>query len=152
MPGALLGLTLDHTRIDILRAALESIGFSLRANVEALETQLGRTLGPVRVEGRIAEVDKLMQLRADILGRPIEGTDIKHATVVGAALLAAVGSGAARDVATSGATLRPNVRRWHPDRVRAAVYDDVYARGYRELGPGRLLAPVFGTLGRIDGS
>lgn len=152
MPGALLGLTLDHTGIDILRAVLESTAFSLRANIAAIEGQLGRTLAPVRVEGRIAATDKVMQLRADILGRPIEGADIQHATAVGAALLAAVGAGTAANVVESGASLCPNVRRWNPDPARAAVYDDVYTHGYCELGPERLLGSAFAAMGRVDGS
>jgi xylulokinase len=137
VPGALLGLTLEHTRIDIVRAVLESTAFSLRANVEALESQLGSALAPVRVEGRIADVDKVMQLRADILSRPVESVDIQHATAVGAALLAAVGAGACANVPELGAILRPNVRRWHPDPARAAAYEEVYTHGFRELGPRR---------------
>jgi xylulokinase len=132
-PGALLGLTIEHTRLDILRAALESACFSLRANVEGIEAQLGRPLGPVRVEGRVAAVGKLMQLRADVLGRAIESTDIGHATAVGAALLARVGCGAASDVASAGVILNPQIRRWEPDPARAAVYGEIYARGYQGL-------------------
>jgi xylulokinase len=133
MPGALLGLTIEHTRVDILRAALESTCFSLRANVETLEALLGRPLGPLRVEGRVAAVEKLMQLRADVLGRTIESTDVRHATACGAALLAMVGCGVASDVASSGAILSRPVRCWKPDPGRAAVYGEVYVESYREL-------------------
>lgn len=131
--GALLGLTIDHTRIDILRAALESTCFSLRSNVEILESQLGRPLGTLRVEGRVAAVDKLMQLRADVLGRTIESTDIPHATAIGAALLAQVGCGAAPEPATAASILKPVIRRWNPDPARAAIYDGVYIGCYRHL-------------------
>jgi xylulokinase len=133
VPGALLGLTIEHTRMDVLRAALESSCFSLRANVEVLEAQLGRTLGTLRVEGRVAAVEKLMQLRADVLGRAIDSTDIRHATSLGAALLALVGCGAARDVASVGAILNPRIRRWEPDPLRADVYREVYAASYQRL-------------------
>lgn len=150
MPGALLGLTLDTTGIDIVRAVLESTAFSLRANISAIEGLRGRTLAPVRVEGRIAAVDKVMQLRADILSRPIDGADIQHATAVGAALLAAVGAGAAASVIEAGSILKPDVRRWHPDPARAAVYDDVYTNGYCELGPERLLGSALATIGHVD--
>jgi xylulokinase len=131
--GALLGLTIEHTRVDILRAALESACFSLRANVEILERQLGRPLGTLRVEGRVAAVDKLMQLRADVLGRTIESTDIPHATAVGAAVLARVGCGAATEPATAASILKPVIRQWEPDPARAAIYDCVYSDCYREL-------------------
>lgn len=131
--GALLGLTIDHTRVDILRAALESTCFSLRSNVEIFGSQLGRPLGTLRVEGRVAAVDKLMQLRADVLGRTIESTDIPHATAVGAALLARVGCGAASEPAIAASILKPAIRRWDPDPARAAIYDGVYNDCYREL-------------------
>lgn len=131
--GALLGLTIDHTRVDILRAVLESTCFSLRSNVEILVSQLGRPLGTLRVEGRVAAVDKLMQLRADVLGVTIEGTDIPHATAVGAALLARAGCGIASDPAVAASILRPAIRRWDPDPARAAIYDGVYRDCYREL-------------------
>jgi xylulokinase len=132
--GALLGLTIDHTRVDILRAALESTCFSLRSNVETLESQLGRPLGTPRVEGRVAAVDKLMQLRADVLGRTVESTDIPHATATGAALLARVGCGAAAPgSSTAAGIVTPAIRRWDPDPARAAIYDGVYNDCYREL-------------------
>lgn len=131
--GALLGLTIDHTRVDILRAVLESTCFSLRSNVEILASQLGRPLGTLRVEGRVAAVDKLMQLRADVLGATIEGTDIPHATAVGAALLAAVGCGIASEPAAAASILKPAIRRWNPDPARAAIYDGVYRDSYCEL-------------------
>jgi sugar (pentulose or hexulose) kinase len=83
-----------------------------------------------------------MQLRADVLGRPVEATSLQHATAVGAALIASVGCGSTASFVEAGSILSARVRVWEPDPARVSQYDEVYRRVYRHI------ASTLRTLGR----
>jgi xylulokinase len=90
--GAVLGLTLATTRHDVAKALLESLCFELRLNLETLQS------GGVRVDelvavGGGAKSARWLQLKADVLGRPIRTLRCREAACWGAALLAGAGAG-----------------------------------------------------------
>lgn len=91
--GAALGITRGTTRAHIARATLESIAFQTRDVVEAMERESGIALGELRVDGGAARNDLLMQLQADILGRPVVRAAVLETTALGAAYLAGLGAG-----------------------------------------------------------
>ncbi len=84
--GAILGLTLAHSRGDIVRAALEGISHQLRWNVEAL-SGLGAEIGELRAVGGGARSTFWLQLKADIARRRIVTPRIEEAASLGAAKL-----------------------------------------------------------------
>jgi glycerol kinase len=91
--GAVLGITRGTTRAHVARATLESIAFQTRDVVEAMERESGIALGELRVDGGAARNDLLMQLQADILGRPVVRAAVLETTALGAAFLAGLGAG-----------------------------------------------------------
>ena len=66
--GVLAGLTVDHTRGDLYRAALEATGFAVRHNIEAIEAAGGRIDRIVAVGGG-TRGDVWTQIVSDICGR-----------------------------------------------------------------------------------
>ncbi len=66
--GVLAGLTVDHTRGDVYRAALEATGFAVRHNVEAIEAAGGQIDRIVAVGGG-TKGDVWTQIVSDITGR-----------------------------------------------------------------------------------
>ncbi|MBN9023623.1 MAG: hypothetical protein J0H08_16360, partial [Rhizobiales bacterium] len=140
--GAILGLTLSHGSADILQALVEAVGYSLRANLDWLERQLGRPIGPVRVEGSLVRSRVWMQLKADVTGRRMEAADIREATSLGAALLAGVGAGVYADHAAAAAAVARDLVPWEPSPL-SRTYARVYEAGFRAL-PGLIaaVAPV----------
>ena len=142
-PGAIVGLTLAHTRADVLQALVEGAAFSLRANLLWLEKLTGGSLPSVLVEGGLTSSRVWMQLKADVTGRPMVGVRLKEATALGAALLAGVGAGVYRGHAEAAAAVDRDLHPWEPDPSLAGVYADVYEGAFR-LAPRFVsqLAPV----------
>ncbi|MEE8593735.1 MAG: FGGY family carbohydrate kinase [Candidatus Bipolaricaulota bacterium] len=91
--GALLGLELRHGEADILRAALEGIGFELRYVFEHLRV-LANLDGEMLLVGGASRSSFWREVLADILGVRVRKTSVdQQAASLGAAALAAVGCG-----------------------------------------------------------
>jgi len=144
VPGALFGLTTSHTRADVVQALLEAPAFSVRANLELLESWHPGRLDTVVVEGGVVRNEPWMQARADITGRRVLAVEDENMTAVGAALLAGLGIGLYSSAAEAGALRRPRVREWLPDPERSQRYDEAYHQLVRPLAElcRRAAAPI----------
>jgi glycerol kinase len=91
--GAILGLTHNTGIAHIVRAALESIGYQTKDLLSCLELDAGIKIHQIRVDGGMTINTWLMQFLADIMGLPIVKPQFIESSVVGAALLAALGRG-----------------------------------------------------------
>lgn len=95
--GAFIGLTMTHTRKDMIRAVLEGITMNLRVILEAFENQ-GAKIEAIRVIGGGAKSRTWRQLMANIYGRKIlRPTLLAEATSMGAAVAGGVGIGIFKD-------------------------------------------------------
>lgn len=130
--GAILGLTLSTTRHDIARAILESQSYELAINLETMQ-RAGIRVDELRAVGGGARSPLWLQIKADILDRPITSLRVREAACLGAAILAgaAVGvyssveEGVERTVA-AGDTYRPDPQRRRAYAERFALYREVY--------------------------
>jgi glycerol kinase len=118
--GAMFGLTRGTTAAHIARAALESIVLQVADLVTALETQSRQALAELRVDGGAAANNLLLQLQADLLGRPIVRPVVTETTALGAAYLAGIAVGVWRDVNEVAALWRAE-RRFEPSMAAADV-------------------------------
>jgi len=91
--GGILGLTRSTTRAHVVRATLEGIAQQTADLIEAANADLDSPLRELRVDGKAAANDFLMQCQADLLGIPIDRPENVDTTALGAALLAGIGSG-----------------------------------------------------------
>ncbi len=126
--GTIVGLTRGTTRGHIARATLEAIAYQTRDVLEAMEDEAGIHLSELRADGGASRNDLLMQIQADVIGRPVVRSAIAETTALGAAYLAGLGAGV-----WSG--LDDLAHRWRADRTfepRQAVSerDERYA-GWR---------------------
>jgi len=87
--GAIIGLSLVHSRADIARAILEGIAYGLRHNLEIMES-LGIKINDIRVAGAATRSKLWNQIKADVLKKRIITSSIKEVTLSGAAILAGV--------------------------------------------------------------
>lgn len=90
--AALLGMTLDTTRGDILKGIVEGNVFSLKLSVDAL-SDVGISIRELRPTGGGSKSDVAIQICADILGRPCVRPEVTEASALGSAILAGVGAG-----------------------------------------------------------
>ncbi|HEX6114021.1 MAG TPA: glycerol kinase GlpK [Geminicoccaceae bacterium] len=97
--AAILGLTRASGIPQIVRAALESVGYQTKDLMTAMAADLGHDGGPgagqgaggpraVRVDGGMVANDWVCQFLADILDLPVERPAVTETTALGAAFLA----------------------------------------------------------------
>ncbi|RCS58467.1 glycerol kinase GlpK [Parvibium lacunae] len=93
--GAVYGLTRGTTNAHLARAALDAIALQCVDLMQAMQADLaeGETISALRVDGGATHNHLLMQLQADLLQLPVLRPTISETTALGAASLAAVGSG-----------------------------------------------------------
>ncbi len=89
--GCIYGLSLSHTRGDILRAMLEGVSFYIR---DFFEDRKGAftDIDFLTATGGGSVSDKWLQITSDILGKPIVRNKISEASSLGASIIAGVGS------------------------------------------------------------
>lgn len=116
--GAIFGLTRGVTAAHLARAALEAIAFQVADVLSAMEVDVGSPIAELRVDGGAAGNDLLLQLQADILGRPIVRPRIRETTALGAAYLAGLAVGLWPDAEAIAGQWRQD-RRFEP-RLAAA--------------------------------
>ncbi|MBS0448327.1 MAG: FGGY-family carbohydrate kinase [Proteobacteria bacterium] len=143
--GCFVGLGLHHGRPHLYRAVLEGVSYALRHNIEAgvrggvaLDEQLV-------VVGGASHSDLWMQIIADVTGRPVHTIAEDVEASLGAAVLAAYGTGLIDADTVRRGWVRP-VPRARPDARAHAAYEQLFAE-YIALYPA--LKPVMHRLRAI---
>jgi glycerol kinase len=101
--GLISGITRGTTRAHLVRAALEAIAHQVADILDVLPVEAG----VLRADGGASANAFLMQFQADLIGVPVEVSEHREATSLGAAALAGLAVGVWQDVAA----LRPLLRR-----------------------------------------
>ncbi|HZT12302.1 MAG TPA: glycerol kinase GlpK [Candidatus Baltobacteraceae bacterium] len=91
--GIIGGITRGTTRSHIARATLEAIALQNVEVLEAMQSDYGRPVTELRVDGGAAANDLLMQMQADLLGLPVARPANLETTALGAAYLAGLQAG-----------------------------------------------------------
>jgi len=131
-PGAILGLRLGTSRGEFIRALLEGVALEMRLNVDTLERS-GCPVEQLRAIGGGAKSPYWVQLKADVIGKPVTVLDITEAACLGMAMLARA--------ADNGVSLADLTSEWvrsaetiHPQPDIAAEYDRKF-EAYKKLHP-----------------
>jgi xylulokinase len=124
--GAISGLTLATSPLDLVKATMEGVACDLTFAVDALRGA-GSPIRRCRVAGGGARSSWWMQLKADLLGVPVEVPNQAEPGTFGAALLAGVGLGAYASLAEASGRVGIG-RRFAPDADRAAAFRPKLAR------------------------
>lgn len=128
--GCFVGLSLSHTQAHLWRAMLEAVAFGFRHHIDVLR-EIGHMPARYVASDGGSRSAVWMQITADIIGAPVSVLDNAHGSSVGAAFVAAIGTGLARDWSEV-ASLSRTGRVFTPDPATHAAYADAYKR-YREL-------------------
>ena len=134
--GALIGLTLAHTRADILRAVMEGVTLNLSIIVDIF-----RARGPIEritVIGGGAKGETWRRIMADVYqAEVLRPNYLEEATSMGAAVIAGVGSGVFKDFNVA-AKFISITDRSRPDPSTAAIYaraKELLNESYESLVP-----------------
>ncbi len=85
--GLISNLERTHTAAHLARAAIDAIAFQVADVLEAMERAARVTLPMLLADGGATRNDSLMQMQADILGRPVHRSTQEDLSARGAALL-----------------------------------------------------------------
>lgn len=88
--GILYGLTLGHTKQDILRAIIEGVCFEVKGSLKVF-SDLGVDISELRIAGGATRSPVWNQLQADIYGISVAKTMYEETTALGAAILGGLG-------------------------------------------------------------
>ncbi len=127
LSGLIVGLTLATRPEEVYRCLLESTAFGTRRIIDALD-DAGVPVTEFVAAGGLIKNSSLMQLYADVLGRPVSLATSAQGPALGSAIHAAVAAGAYPDVPTAAKAMGRKVdEAYRPDPGRSAAYDEMYA-------------------------
>ncbi|MGA2764150.1 MAG: xylulokinase [Spirochaetia bacterium] len=140
--GAFIGLTLEHTRADVLRSVMEVVTLNLSIILDIFRTQI--PIREITVIGGGAKGDVWRRIMADVYQADVLRPNyLEEATSMGAAIIGGVGCGAFKGFDVADRFIEV-VDRTRPDATRAGVYAEakkLLNESYDALAP---LFPRFG--------
>jgi xylulokinase len=125
--GAFIGLGLHHGREHLYRAVLEGVSHALQHNIETGIRGDQPLDDALTVVGGASRSDLWMQIIADVTGRPVLGSDVDAEASLGAAMLAALGTGVVADAPALRGWVRL-VERARPEPAARARYAAMHAQ------------------------
>jgi xylulokinase len=126
------GLDASMGASELARSVLEGVAYSVRLLIGALEASSGVTATRLRHAGGGARSAVWCQIRADVLGRPIDRVESLDSGVVGAAVLAGTTAGVFASIEEAASRMSRHERTFEPNRAMKAHYDEGFGR-YTDL-------------------
>ena len=129
--GIFAGLTINHTREDMLRAGLEGVAYSINQHFRIFEED-GVPIGRVLVAGGGTKNDAWMQIVADVTGHELLVPEVTIGASYGDAMMAAIAAGYWADFDELASKVRiaktytPNRDNHEAYKRYQAVFDELY--------------------------
>ena len=133
--GIVVGWNGSHRRHHLYRALLEGIALEHRLAMEGIAATTGVPITSHVVLGGGSRSDLWCQILADVLAAPVHRARSADATNLGAAVLAARGTGWFPTVEDAAAAMTGTTDAFHPEPRAAAAYDRLFTEVYRHLFP-----------------
>jgi xylulokinase len=145
--GAFVGLTITHTRDDLIRSVLEGVSLNLRSILNVY-LEAGARIDEIVAIGGGAKGEVLRQILADVFGLPVlRPRLLDQATSLGAAVATGVGVGIFRDFSVA-RQFNEILGRQTPNLDARAAYDRLYPAFLEAY---QALVPVFDELHQLSG-
>jgi len=129
--GAIVGLTIDSTRHDIVKAIMDSLTYEFKINMQFYEA-MGFRFREMRVVGGASKSPLWMQLKANILNREVACLQEKDAACLGAAMIAMWSQGVYSSLEEAVQACVRLDRVFRPDPAVVEAYERAY-RKYTHL-------------------
>jgi xylulokinase len=131
--GAWLKLRLQHSRNDLVRAAVEGVSYSIRYLLENIQSTAGLNACEIRCVGGGTHNHFWQQVKTNVLGMPIDTPQVVDVTAQGAALIAAMSVGVFADEAEISRLAYRSSVRYEVQQEDAAQYQKNYQREFLKL-------------------
>lgn len=117
--GLVCGMTHATRPAHLARATFEAIAHQIADVFAAMEADIGRPLSGLRADGGASGNAFLMQLQADLLGRPVQTATVEEVGAIGIAAMAMSAMGQAIRLPDTVTTFAPQVTDDHRHAARA---------------------------------
>lgn len=141
--GAFVGLRNTATKGDMLRAVIEGLNYQFMHIIEVMESCMNHKLDKITIAGGVAQNEFWIQNKVDMLGIPMEVSEVSEATPLGCAMLAGLGIGLYKNIDEAYERVRKPGKVYKPDKKLTDQYSECY-RTYKDLYPA--LKPVHHTI------
>jgi xylulokinase len=125
--GVFAGITSGTKRGHFIRAILEAVACMMKRNLDALRTS-GIVVKEVKTLGGGSKSKLWNQIKADVSNLPITTVQGQETTALGAAILAAAGSGFFSSLECACKKMVQPGHTYVPDQHQHKIYQEVYAR------------------------
>ncbi len=125
--GILVGLSLNHGDLHILRAAIEGITFRMRQILDEVRRVSGVTSQKIIVTGGFTRSPDWLQLTADVLGSAVTSVNVKEASAYGAAVMGLKSQGFIDDYGKFFSKKIKETGSFKPDPQTTAAYREIYS-------------------------
>ncbi len=142
--AAIIGLTLEHTSEDIYQALMEGVTYEIMMNIEHL-AGFGINLETLFATGGGANSDAWLQIKADILNRPVTALCTKEAGACGTCMMVGVAMGIYKDLYEAKTIFVKEKKTFTPNEKNAQTYQKYY-QAYRGIYDA--VRPIVTALGR----
>lgn len=146
--GALVGLTLSHSRGHVWRALMEGVCFGTRACIDGLESA-GHKCDEIIIAGGTTRSPLWLQMHSDVTGKPVVLCENIDAPLLGCAILASVGAGVHDNVQDAVAAMVRISRRIEPNPDTTKDYNRIYNHVYLKLSSS--VRPIVHSLAQLRG-
>ncbi len=127
LSGLLVGQTLHTTPHEIFRAFIESTAFGALTIINRIEEYGVKVEEVINCGGLAVKSPLLMQIYADVTGRPMKISRSDQTPALGAAIFGAIASGAFDNVSSAQAVMTGNKKTYEPDSENHSVYQQIYS-------------------------
>lgn len=144
--GAFIGLGLNHTRKEMVRAVLESVGFAMRDVIEVM-AEHGAQIDDLRITGGPSKSALWNQIKADITGKNLLVPESTESELLGDLALALYGLGDTDNLAETADSIVKISKIYEPRKENRGLYEDMFEL-YRGSYNG--LKNIFSNLARKE--
>ena len=125
--GVWAGITMGMHKGHFVRAIIESVSLMIRRNIEAMNDK-GIQVKVIHILGGASKSELWNQILADVTGLPVVTLKNSENSVMGACLLASVGTGIFRDIESACQTSVEKQRVFRPEPSNHLLYGKAYSK------------------------
>lgn len=125
--GALVGLDLSCDRKEITKGIIEGLNYEMKINLDCLR-DTGFNVKQLYVSGGLSQNDKILQIKADILGVNIYRLETSQSGTMAMALLGCVAKGVYKDIYSAISNLVRTTKVFYPNTEIHERYMEQYEK------------------------
>jgi L-ribulokinase len=126
LSGLLLGQTLHTTPHEIFRSLVESTAFGALTIINRIEAYGVKVDDVVNCGGLAVKSPMLMQIYADVIGRPMRISRSDQTPALGASIFGAISAGEFNNASSAQSVLTAIKRTYEPDSKNHEIYQKIY--------------------------